>query len=268
MHYLSASAVRDLEGRLNERDWQIIRCVAGLHFLTGPQLTRRCFVGDGDPETNARAARRTLLRLTRLDVLGRLPRVVGGARFGSQGFVYYLGLGGQRLAISRGLLPERRTRRSRTPGTLFLRHTLLIAELHTQLVEADRSGSIELLELAAEPACWREFGGSGGQRLTLKPDSYVRLGLGPYEDSYFIEVDQGTEGSRTIERQLRAYVDYHASGREQAARGVFPKTLWTANTTERVAVIEDCVQRLPSTARELFQVVPFDDALTVMASVG
>jgi Replication-relaxation len=147
---------------------------------------------------------------------------------------------------------------------LFLRHALQVAELHTRLVEADRSRSIELLELAAEPSCWRSYTMANGQRCTLKPDSYVRLGAGDYEDSLWIEVDRGTEGSRALDGQLRQYVAYAASGIEQAEHGVFPRCLWTANTAERVAVIEACVNRLPGRARELFQVARFDDALAVI----
>jgi hypothetical protein len=206
------------------------------------------------------------LRLTRLGLLERLPRPVGGVRAGSAGYVYRLGLGGQRLAIERGWQPERRVRRSLTPGTLFVRHALQVSELHVLLTESDRSRSVELLELSAEPSCWRSYDGIGGQRTTLKPDSYVRLGVGDYEHSYFIEVDRGTEGSRAIERQLGAYVAYFDSGVEQAERGVFPQVLWLAPDDRRVRVIADCVERQPAADRELFQIARFDEALAVMSA--
>jgi hypothetical protein len=262
--YLTAAALRDLDARLTEHDLAVLRRVSDLRFVSGSQLTRLHYADSGDPRLNARAARRALLRLVRLDALARLPRPIGGVRSGSAGFVYYLGVGGQRLAMTRGWQPERRRRRSLTPGTLFLHHSLQVAELHTLLVECDRSRSIELLELDAEPACWRSYKAAGGQRCTLKPDSYARLGVGAFEDSYFFEIDRGTEGSQTIVRQLAIYVAYHLSGIEQAERSVFPKALWLTNTAERVRVIEDCVRRLPGQARELFQVVRFDDALAVI----
>lgn len=265
---MTAQAVRSLAERLSARDLAIIERVADLRFVRGDQLTRLCFAGDSDASGAARTARRALLRLVRLDVLERLPRPVGGVRAGSAGFVYYLGFGGQRLAIEHDWLPERHRRRSIVPGTLFVRHALMVAELHTQLVEADRSGRFELLELAAEPACWRTFGGARGQRTALKPDSYVRLGVGAFEDSYFIEVDRGTEGSRALDRQLRLYATYHASGVEQAARQVFPRTLWLAPTTERVAVIEHCVDRFPVAVQQLFRVAPFAEGLRVIADGG
>jgi hypothetical protein len=262
--YLTTAAMRNLEAKLTDHDLEVLHRVSSLRFVTGSQLTRLCFSGSDDQAANGRAARRALLRLTRLGVLERLPRSVGGVRAGSAGFVYRLGLSGQRLAISHGWQPEGRRRRSLVPGSLFLLHTLQVAELHTRLMESERSSRVELLELSAEPSCWRKLDGHGAQRDVLKPDSFVRLGLGPYEDSYFIEVDRGTEGSRALDRQLTAYVSYHVSGREQQEHGVFPRVLWLTLTDERAGVITECVQRLPKADRELFQVAQFADALAVM----
>ncbi|HTD09628.1 MAG TPA: replication-relaxation family protein [Solirubrobacteraceae bacterium] len=256
---ITTAALLTIQSELTERDLVLLKYVSELRFVTGAQLTRLCFHGSDD-----RAARRTLLRLIKLDTLERLPRSVGGVRSGSAGFVYRLGLAGQRLAILRGWQPERRTRRWLVPGSLFVAHTLQVAELHTQLIEAERAGHVELLERASEPVCWRRIDQLGADPPTLKPDSFVRLGIGPYEDSYFIEVDRGTEGTLTIVRQLSIYSAYHASGVEQVKHGVFPLVLWLTATAERVAVIESCVQHLEHDHRELFRVARFADALTVM----
>lgn len=261
--YVTAAVARDLDARLTDRDRAVIRSVLELGFVSGNQLARIHFA-----EADPRAVRRTLLRLTRLDVLERLPRVVGGVRAGSAGYVYRLGLAGQRLALHYGWLPERRRRRSRVPGTLFLNHALEVAELHTRLIEVDRTGRLELLELSAEPACWRSYGGVGAQRSVLKPDSFLRLGVGNYELVFFIEVDRGSEGSRALMRQLRAYVAYYDSGKEQAERGVFPKTLWLAPDERRVSAIEECVRQLPRENRELFQVELFTDAIRVVTNTS
>lgn len=262
--YATAAALQHLQRVLTVRDEAVLRSVSDLHFVSGAQLARLHF---RDTDADARATRRALLRLTRLGGLVRLPRPVGGVRAGSAGFVYALGLLGQRLAVERGWQPPRRPRRSHVPGTLFLAHVLAIAELHTLLNEADRDGRLELLELSAEPACHRQYaGGIGAQRATLKPDSFLRLGVGEYEDSYFIEVDMGSEGSRTILAKLRAYLAYQASGIEQAERGVFPQVLWTAPDEQRAAAIRACVERLRRSERELFGVVPFASALNVLTN--
>jgi len=262
--YLTAAALRELKAKLTARDLAVLQRVSDLRFVSGSQLTRLCFADTADPATDGRAARRALLRLTRLGALERLPRQVGGVRSGSAGYVYRLGLGGQRLALLRGWQPERRQRRSLIPGTLFVRHALQVSELHTLLTEADRSRSFELLELTGEPACWRPYGGFDGQRQTLKPDSYARLGAQDYEYSYFIEVDRGTEGSRALERQLQLYVAYYRSEAEQAEHGVFPCVLWLAPDERRAEAIADCVRRLPGADTELFRVAQFSQALAAM----
>jgi Replication-relaxation len=264
--YVTAAVMDKLDRQLTKRDHAVLRSVSELRFVTGSQLTRTHFGNNDDAVANARSARRALLRLTRLGLLERLPRQVGGARAGSAGFIYRLGLAGQRLAIGHSWQPKRRWRRSLVPGTLFLAHALQVAELHTQLAEADRSRRIELLELSAEPACWRSYGGIGAQGIVLKPDSYLRLGSGEFEFVYFIEVDMGTEGSRAVERQLQRYLDYEASGKEQNESGVFPKVLWLATTPERVGAIRACIERLPGGSCDLFQAELFTDTVRTVSN--
>jgi hypothetical protein len=259
--YVTKAVLGELQAQLTDHDLVVIRRVSGLRFVSGDQLARLHY-----DDSSARARRRALSRLVRLDCLARLPRRIGGGSNGSKHFVYFLALAGQRLAMGRGWLPTHRTRRPEVPGTLYLGHALQVAELHTLLVEADRQRRLELLALDGEPVCWRSDGGIGGQRRTLKPDSYVRLGAGQYEDSYFIEVDMGTEGSQALENKLRQYAAYQATGQEQAERGVFPKTLWLTPDAERAVVIEACVERLPRSAHVLFQVAPFKDAVRVVTN--
>jgi len=263
--YFTARQLRQLTARLSPRDEAVLKTVSDLRFVSGAQLSRWHYWQTPDAAANARIARRALLRLVRLGALARLPRPVGGVRAGSAGFVYYLTIGGQRLAIERGWQRAHRARQVREPGQLFVRHALAVAELQLQLVEGDRAGRFELLELAAEPSCWRSNDGLGSQPIRLKPDSYARLGLGSYEDSYFFEIDRGTEGSRAIENQLDAYVSYWQSGREQAEHGVFPSVLWLAETAQRVDVIRAVVASQPAAARNLFAVELFEHVLDVVA---
>lgn len=259
---VSPALIRALQDDLTDHDLAVLKSVSALRFASGDQLTRMHFVTQPDVAAQARAARRALVRLTRLDCLSRLPRRVGGVRAGSAGFVYRLGLAGQHLAGELGWQPQRRKRRSHVPGTFFVSHALAVAEVHTLLIEADRLCRFELLELSAEPACHRSYGGIGAQgQATLKPDSYARLGVGEFEDSYFVEVDMGSEGSQTLERKLKEYVAYQASGIEQDKRGVFPRVLWLAPDEQRAEAIEGCVERLPSVSRALFAVALQANAL-------
>ncbi len=268
-HYVTVARLTSVDARLTDHDRAVLHSVSDLGFASGDQLARMHFADRDDADGQARAARRALVRLTRLDCLARLPRRVGGERSGSAGFVYRLGLAGQRLAVLHGWQPERRVRRSHVPGTFFLNHSLAVAELFTLLIEGDRSRRFELLELSAEPACHRRYGGIGSLRqATLKPDCHVRLGVGDYEDSYFVEVDMGSEGSHTLNRKLGEYVAYRASGVEQEVRGVFPRVLWLAPDEQRAEVIGNCVQALPPASRELFAVALQADALDVVAGTS
>jgi Replication-relaxation len=255
--YLTSDRLRELAAGLSERDLAVIRELAALRFLSGAQVTRLCFAA------NVRAARRALLRLTRLGLLDRLPRQLGGVRAGSGGYIYQLAPAGQRLSIERGWLRPRRVRPPLIPGRLFAAHALAVAELHIRLVEGERASQYELLERTAEPACWRSADGA-----LLKPDSYLRLGVGAFEDSYFVEVDLGSEGSAAIERQLERYLAYARSGREQAERGVFPKVLWLAPDAERTRALAEVIARFAPSEPELFAVARFDDALNVISAGG
>lgn len=256
---MTARLAQELSAQLTDKDQDILHRVLELRFVSGNQLGRMYCA-----DTSARAARRALLRLVQLDVLERLPRSVGGVRAGSAGFVYRVGLAGERVALEQGWMEERRRRRARLPGMLFLNHSLAVAELHTQLIEANHGGRLELLELQAEPGCHRRY----GPRAILKPDSFVRLGSGDYELSYFIEVDLGSEGSWALDSQLRAYAAYYVSGVEQAERGVFPKVLWLVPDNRRVAVLETCIGGLPRPARELFEVGLFKDVVSVVSNTS
>lgn len=266
-HYVSTAALRELVAQLTPRDLAVIHSVCELRFISGSQLNR--LHGDQELSTasRARATRRALARLVDLGCLVKLPRRIGGGRSGSDDSVVRLGLAGQRIAIENGWLSAARTRRSAVPGSMFVAHALAVAEVHTQLVEADRLGRLELIERGAEPACWRSYGGIGivaGRQ--LKPDSFVRFAVGGWEYSVFVELDNGTEGSRTIGRKLGSYVSYHRLGIEQERFGVFPKVQWLTTTPSRVDLIETEIEQLPKGGRELFGVALIADAVAAITT--
>ncbi|HSS34298.1 MAG TPA: replication-relaxation family protein [Solirubrobacterales bacterium] len=259
--YATTAAVQTLVEQVDDRDLAVLQRVSSLRFVSGEQLQRMHF--GGHDAAQARAARRGLLRLVRLGALVRLSRRVGGVRAGSAGFVYRLSPVGLRLAEDQGWQPVRTRRRSDVPGTLFVTHALLVSELHTRLVEHDRAGSIELVRLVAEPGCWRSYSGNGHQAV-LKPDSYLELGSGEYLDSYFIEVDRGTEGSSALARKTGDYLAYKASGVEQRRHGVFPRVLLLVLDEARAGAVWGVIRRLPEGARRLFAVALFEDVLTTL----
>lgn len=260
--YVTNALAVQLERQLSDRDRAIIASLDRVRVASGEQL-RRLHLANGN-RSKVRRIQHSLSRLVDLRVLARLDRQVGGVRAGSSGYIYALDVAGQRLASACGPAGGRRLRRPWTPGGGFVAHQLDVTELNVQLVEAERAGAFELLSFDAEPLCWRTFAGLGGGRVVLKPDAFLRLGLGKYEDSYFIEVDRGTQSGPAITRKLTVYRRYFQTGREQDRWEVFPKVLLLAPHAARAAVLQELVADHPTP--ELFAVTRFDDALAVFTA--
>lgn len=255
-HRITSARVADLASRLSDRDRAIVSSVAKLGLVSGQHLERLYFT-PSQRGSSARACRRVLERLVALRVLARLERRIGGVRAGSSGFIYALDVAGQRLLWA----DAKRGTRPRTPSLPFLRHALSVTELFVTLTETARSGALELLSFTSEPRCHRSFAGPGGVRTMLRPDAYVRLGIGDYEDSYFVEVDLATESGPRIAAKLKDYRRYFASGREQERRGVFPRVLFLVPDERRKAFIAQIISREPAESWELFQVALLDRAI-------
>jgi hypothetical protein len=225
-----------LVGGLGARDLEILRTTSNLRLVTGGQLHRLAFSGPTASSTNSRIARRTLARLTSLNLLQRLDRRVGGIRAGSGSFVYALTPKGAEAIgqhAGRGRLRE--------PSLTFVRHQLAIAEVVVQLHEARDRGLFDELQLAYEPACWRPLHDGTGS--TLKPDLLVVIGRQNDELVMFIEVDNGTEHAGALARKLGLYRDHYASGHEQRTEGVFPEVLWLVPDEPRAAQVETAIAR-------------------------
>jgi hypothetical protein len=251
-----------LDSRLSERDRQLTYQVARLRLLSHEQLRRLFFADGGELGSGRRTAQRRLARLVELGVLARLERRVGGVRAGSAGFVYGLGPAGQKLC---GLWSREDAGRSRSlhePGAPFVEHTLACSDVYVALVEAAGSGSLELLEHQAEPQCWRSCVGPYGQPLVLRPDGFVRLGIGERELLWFVEVDQATESFTAIRRQGRAYLDYYVSG---AAGRVMPRVAWLAPDVRRADALRDALHELGGISTELFVAARQERAIALLS---
>ncbi|MGW6423021.1 replication-relaxation family protein [Nocardia sp. NPDC055053] len=78
----------------------------------------------------------------------------------------------------------------------------------------------------------RTYIGTGGARLTLKPDLYAETASPPgseYVDGAFIEIDMGTESIPTLIRKCREYESYRRQGIEQdRSDGAFPVVIWSS----------------------------------------
>jgi hypothetical protein len=247
----SARQVARIGERLSARDREILATVARFRAMSGEQL-QRLFWPDGTPATRARLARHGLARLSDLGVLAPLARRVGGVRAGSRGRCFAVGLAGQRLLAKEG--SNRRARHPHTPGERYLAHTLAVAHIYVELMEAERQGRADLLAFDPEPACWRTYLGPFGARLVLKPDAYVKLGIGDYEFSWLVELDLATEALTTIERKAQRHFDYHRSGEARRTHGVSPRVAWIVPDEQRAEALRLTLSRLPAETERLFVV--------------
>jgi Replication-relaxation len=259
--YVIRRSMSELDEQLGVHGREIVQLIAKLHLISGQQVRRFCFAGSGNGRTDEQRARRALLSLTRLGVLTRLERRVGGVRSGSEGFCYRLAPDGRRLirwwagdseAGRRWSLPE--------PGERFVKHRLAVSEVYVRLVEIARqneTAGIEVVAFEAEPDCWREYIGYGGIRSLLKPDAFVRLGVGAHERWWFIEVDLGSVSRRTRESQAGAYRTYWRSG---AYGDVMPRVLWVT-PNELIRDRARAAIRPSGEANSLFVIASLEDAL-------
>jgi hypothetical protein len=246
------------------RDRQIVEAIARLTLVSGGQLINLFFNNISNDSTRSRRARRILGRLVDERVLDRLERRRGGVGGGSSSWVYALGPAGRRMVAYWAGEGLPRSRGAFEPSTSWTAHTLAVSDLYVRLREAERAGQVELLAFDTEPTCWRRYTRLGGAAGVLKPDAYLRLGVGEFEDSFFIEMDMGTERRGQLTRQHHAYREYFRAGIEQTNTGVFPGVLWIVPDTRRTALFNDIHRKLPEQTRRLFTATSSEQALAVL----
>jgi hypothetical protein len=250
--YVSARGVARLRDRLSERDLAIVRQVADLRLMSGRQIQALNFPSSQHENELAatRARQRVVTRLCRDRLLSALQRRVGGVRAGSAGLVLSLGPVGQRVVAAGGA-----RQRLYEPSARFFDHTLAASQLVVDVGVAGQHGLLDLLEVQAEPACWRDFAGHGGRRW-LRPDVFVMIGSGGYELRWFIEIDRSSESLPTVIRKCRLYADYYQSGKEQAKHGVFPRVCWVVPDEARAERLRAAIERDRTLPARLFVVTP------------
>ncbi len=239
-----------LRDALSGRDLAILSQVAELKLMSGAQIEAVHFplLDHATLDAGSRACRRVLGRLVRDRLLVRLERRIGGLRGGSAGFVYGLAPLGQRLLNLDG--PRKRWRE---PSATFVAHTLAISQLVVDLIDRQATGDIELLQLQAEPRCWRTFTGFNG-RSVLRPDLFVGVGVGKVEYRWFVEIDLGTETMPRRMVKCAPYETYFNAGVEQSEHGVFPKVLWCLPNDELADTLAKRIGRSTTLTSDLFAV--------------
>jgi Replication-relaxation len=265
---MTALRLHALELHLTDRDVRILEDLEQFRLLTTRQIQRLHLPANpfGDHATVSAATRGTTRILTRLEGIGavaRLERRIGGLKHGSALTVWHLGSAGERhLRARRG---DSVRRRYSEPSRAFMAHTLAIGDIAVALRERAFAGRFELLELAAEPACWRPFTAPGGIPITLKPDLTVVTADARTETHSFVEIDCGTEHLPVLIRKCRLYQQYFATGIEQQARGLFPAVVWLVPTTKRADAIRAAITADGALDTSLFWVALAEQATDQLA---
>lgn len=257
----------EIQACLSERDLAVLEAVAKLRVVCTRQVERLHFT-TGSPLSRGRAARRALAALAEDGLVVRLERQIGGVRAGSSGYLWSLGSTGQHLLDRRGPAGGRQRRRPWTPSLSFLAHRLAITELYVELVEGSRAGRGELVRYDSEPDSWRSITGPTGGHLRLKPDAFAVLGLGDFEDAWFIEVDLATESPMALQRKCRTYITHYRTGREQAAWGVYPLVVFVVPHLARASVVRRVTTSFPKAEHAIFRVTTREKAATALLEGG
>lgn len=259
---MGARQLRRLIEGLSDRDLAILRSVGQHRFLGTRHVQTLHFRGHASALSAARLTRRVLHRLHVQRLLDHLDRRIGGIRAGSAGYIWTLSAAGARLLSEVDGDPK--IRRQHEPSLRLLNHSLAIAEVHCELVEAAEGGRFEIEETQLEPMSWRRFHGLGGEVRLVRPDLALVTTSGDFEDHWFVEVDLGSEHPPTVVRKCRLYLEYLDSGREQSVAGVFPRVLWVVPDQRRAARLTEALtaERLD---HGLFRITTLEQLADVLA---
>ncbi|MBR3122416.1 replication-relaxation family protein [Candidatus Saccharibacteria bacterium] len=269
---VSRLKLAEIELQLTEKDRNILTALRTLSFMRTDQIKRLFFNPKNQqevPRAYATATTRALNRLMNKGLIQHLPRVVGGIRKGSQGRIWYLTEAGQRL-LNLGKTEARQ--KVNLPSSMFLRHTLAVAECYTQFVticrcktEDDEGQSLELVDIALEPDCWREYE-KNGRRISLRPDMSAVTASGEYKDFWFVEMDLATEVVQDILRKCKRYCEYYETGIEQNKTGVFPVVLFIVPDENRKERLEEAISDMKVSRPRLFLIIVPDELEGVLRS--
>ncbi len=254
--------LQQLRDNLSDRDLAVLGSVASHRFLTTKHIDQLHFAGLAADGWGTRMCRRVVKRLHERRILTHLDQRVGGVRAGSASYVWQVGPVGDRLLR---LDSGRRIRgRQHEPSQWLLKHCLAIADAHVALVTAARDQRFELLDVATEPTCWRQFTGIAGEPRVLKPDLAVVTASDSYEDHWFVEIDLGHEHPPTILDKCRIYEAYRASGIEDEQRGIFPVVVWVMHTEARASKLQAALSSARQLDHELFRVTTTEHLINLV----
>jgi hypothetical protein len=218
---------------MNTGDIEILRLVFEHRFLRREHLSA----------LTSRHPKRLHRRLLKLGS----RRYLSTIRLPQQKFIYAIGSAGLDILVeegiaSRDVLDDRL--RTHELSELFLKHQMMIVDLHVILTVASQKGPVRLVN-------WREGTGlydsvvaldhEGSSRLPVRPDAFftlqdLRREEGADRANYALEADRSTTAHARFEEKLRAYWNYIDQGLHEKKLGVKRFRVLTVTVSEARAM--------------------------------
>jgi hypothetical protein len=182
-------------------------------------------------------------------------------------YVYAVGTKARPILVEQGVASAEdadrriRLRERMKRHDLFLRHTLLVTDIHAALRVASKDGHVLLQKWAedeiADSVVVLEKGRR--QKLPVRPDAFFVLRdserpQGRNDFLYFLEADRSTTTHVTFQRKVRAYRNYLEQGLFEKKHGVKRFQVVTVTLTEARAknLCEAAQEALPEGFRRMF----------------
>lgn len=248
----------ELDTRLSDRDRAVLTAISKYRFLLTGHVQRLYFNTGVSVTANTRATNRALKKLREYGLIAPLKRRIGGVRAGSASLIWHLTEPGNRL-LNLSQAENKKRKRFKEPSPMFLEHTLAIAETAVQIETiCGPSEDLEVVTIDTEPTCWRSFY-LNNQRIQLKPDAYLVTSYDDYEDSWFLELDLGTESTSQVIEKCRTYFSYYRTGLEQKEHDVFPVVVWIVPDENRKRNLKQAISNsLPEHPKFFLVITPVE----------
>lgn len=260
---LSRIQLTEIEERLTARDHAVLQTIRKYRFLTSAQVGNLFFADCTTKTSRSRNQNLLLQRLGEYGLIRPLKRRVGGMGGGSSLQVWHLTEAGQRL-LTLNAPDSMKRKRIVEPQSLFLEHTLAIAECAVQMTSRCRySADLNLVAIDTEPSCWRRFA-DDGKTVNLKPDLFAITTYQKYEDRWFIEMDLGSESPRQVADKCSVYLRYYYTGIEQKETGMFPLVMWIVKDAARKEKLKDYIRDSIKAQPKMFLVITPDELESAM----
>lgn len=252
--------------QLNTGDIEILRYVHELRMAHAEHLTSLT-------ERSYKALARRLLKLRQERYLTRITRR-------PQKHVYAIGPEGISVLIEQGLAPQEiagRRVRHQELKELFIKHFLLVVDVHVKLLLQTRSGPVKLVHWQEGPSLWDQvkvISDNQSREVTLpvRPDAWLTLQHserpeGKNKLHFFLEADRSTMSHARMEQKIRAYLNYFQKElhkKKYPGMRFFHVLTVTESRGRASSLAAEMLEAMPPATRAWYPFVAFED-LTIPA---